>query len=144
MLFPNRDVPGISEPEHWPVFLLIWSCQQSPAGSLSALTGVYLPRGNSPYATTTPRAAKLVSHGLHSWPSNPSFLLGCSGHSRACSILCWFPQCRLWRGVWRLRKAQRGTHGLSFLSLHVHTGLVYLYSDTNTAFTESDGKHRAE
>lgn len=66
LTFPKSDVPEISEPEHQSVFLSIWLCQQSPAGLLSALSAVYLPRGNSPNATTTPHAAEFVSHGLHS------------------------------------------------------------------------------
>lgn len=70
---PSSDVPGIPGPEHWPIFLLIWSYQQSPAGFLSTLTAVYLHWGNSPYASTTPRAGQLTLHGLHKWPLNPGF-----------------------------------------------------------------------
>lgn len=61
---PKCDAAGIFESEHQSVFLPICLCQQSTAGSLSALTAVYLPRGNNSNAATTPRAAKLVSRGL--------------------------------------------------------------------------------
>lgn len=63
---PKCDVPGISEPEHQSVFLRVWLYQQIPTGMHLALAAVYLPRGNSPDAATTPRAAKVVSHGLRS------------------------------------------------------------------------------
>lgn len=127
----------MSEPEHRSAFLLIWSCQQSPAGSLSALTAVYLPRGNSLYATTTPRAAKLVSRGLHSWPSKP--LVSCWGvqdavrHVKFCASI---PSVITAVAFLRLTNAAWGTHSLSFLSLHVLKGLAYFDSYTNTAYRE--------
>lgn len=71
---PKCDVPGIPQPEHQCVFLWLWLYQQSPTGLLLAPTAVYLPRGNSLDATTTPLAAKLVSHG---WP--PKHLTSCRG-----------------------------------------------------------------